>query len=1161
MALPPEARAPKKRKVRKKKPAYHPPSNFHTDTTSDRRPTPKAGPPSPQRTGKPRTPQPVTRKKNAAPTTTDTTSSANRSPSQKAKDRKAVARNVAEARRKVVRKRGKGAIVRQAKKELEGRGALANVFGKLGKDINKKGILVSTGAGPSVGVPKAKGSGVATALAPTHVKVKGTAVGRTLQDIANLPAQALPSVYVPAAGAVEAAQGRPERIKKFVKDIDEHDPVYNAGAALVEAAGGDSKSAKKRLDRAKKSVEEHPGFAAAELYGVKGVVGRGAGSVARSGVAGKRAKAAASTERADRTVPGTAVTERRKYSRDVTQKVGQVAVEKVKRRSAERLRRKAEVAPEDEAVALREKAARRDPDRVPEREIERRVDERMAVNEDVRRMHRADITNKARKITKSVEREGHATPVVAQRIAKADRTDLGNYVRELEKEFPGLSPSGKRANKTLRKRLQKVIDDPKADLSKVETAARQYEELLRPVQRKLVKKGLLGEGQEARAKMIPYAVRNMGAKHDPEHWVDSAGDRVSRGDVLRAQREDPTAAREEYTHVPARLVDKKGAELPDKAILAHMKKNGVEEPAFITQAPNQRGSRNFNVRNERAVTINTGRRTGEATRKGTFDADPEVLVEGAARAQGLVDATRGFRKTIKEFAVRGDNQKVRTFKSYKDAQQAARDLAHDHNGDPVPGAVALRPVQLNPFGAKREQLDRLLEDVDSLDQGQAEALLESMREGVTSAKGDGPWALIPDVAARRIQEHLDAQGGKAGRKVFQLGNQAFRKTVLATSTTWAAGNFIEGLFRGGLAKAGPKSYLRGKAALGDLKEMDPKAYEEAMSRLVNGGHFASVDRTSIRRGAQQFEGTKLAPIANALGKFWRAPGPKHAAELWNRWTDFVFNEVNGRFETTVQTAMLGRALKDAGMKASEEAARGLRETPNQVRFAREIDRMFGRYSKRSPAEKYWMATYTPFAMWAINAAFFVYRTLPRDHPLTTTVIAAAENATEEWRKDEGLDLFIKGALPGFLQGSIPTGKGRHQRISRYTPFGAFGSPGETIAGQFNPLFTGALSALKGKDWKGQDLTVKDDDGTERKANELERFAAAARSMVEATVPVVSQAQRVKEQGPGALNPFRDVQPPKKKLRSSSSTAGRIVGGGSGAGKIVGPGTGAGKIVP
>jgi hypothetical protein len=87
-------------------------------------------------------------------------------------------------------------------------------------------------------------------------------------------------------------------------------------------------------------------------------------------------------------------------------------------------------------------------------------------------------------------------------------------------------------------------------------------------------------------------------------------------------------------------------------------------------------------------------------------------------------------------------------------------------------------------------------------------ILDAMHEGLTAKEGKGPWALVPEVAAKRIQEHLRSQGG--GLKTVQLANQAFRRTVLATSPSWVAGNVIEAVGRAALAKAGPASYLHGR---------------------------------------------------------------------------------------------------------------------------------------------------------------------------------------------------------------------------------------------------------------------------------------------------------------------------------------------------------------
>jgi hypothetical protein len=96
------------------------------------------------------------------------------------------------------------------------------------------------------------------------------------------------------------------------------------------------------------------------------------------------------------------------------------------------------------------------------------------------------------------------------------------------------------------------------------------------------------------------------------------------------------------------------------------------------------------------------------------------------------------------------------------------------------------------------------------------------------------------------------------------------------------------------------------------------------------------------------------------------------------------------------------------------------------------------------------------------------------------------NATDEWRKEHGLDKFIAGAAPGWLQGSIPGAGGvKYRAPARYTPFGFFTDPLESTAGAVLPQFTGALAAFRGQDWKG--ATLRDKNG-----NELDDLGRARR---------------------------------------------------------------------
>jgi hypothetical protein len=199
-------------------------------------------------------------------------------------------------------------------------------------------------------------------------------------------------------------------------------------------------------------------------------------------------------------------------------------------------------------------------------------------------------------------------------------------------------------------------------------------------------------------------------------------------------------------------------------------------------------------------------------------------------------------------------------------------------------------------------------------------------------------------------------GPGAMGKTGQLINSSFRKTVLSTSPKWLLGNVTEAALRSALAKAGPRSYLTGKKVMARLKELDPEAAKEASVRTTGGGHYSMAQRQP-RRDHTQFEDTKLEGLAKNLGAFWQAPGPKQAAGIWHGWTDFVFNR-QPPIESKFQTAMLGKAIRDSNLMdgqtlklskaAIDQAARGLRNTNEQVAFGRAVDRMYGKYNKFSP---------------------------------------------------------------------------------------------------------------------------------------------------------------------------------------------------------------------
>jgi len=123
---------------------------------------------------------------------------------------------------------------------------------------------------------------------------------------------------------------------------------------------------------------------------------------------------------------------------------------------------------------------------------------------------------------------------------------------------------------------------------------------------------------------------------------------------------------------------------------------------------------------------------------------------------------------------------------------------------------------------------------------------------------------------------------------------------------------------------------------------------------------------------------------------------------------------------------------------------------------------------------------------------------------------------------------MKGAVPYWLAGSIPVGS-KKERLSRYTPFGLWGDPIETVAQNFNPLGESVLNNLAGKDWKGKDLPPN------VKNNPYAKLGMALATFIEGTVPITGIAAQAiqKKQTPvkGFVdyeNPFKPVSPPKSK---------------------------------
>lgn len=913
--------------------------------------------------------------------------------------------------------------------------------------------------------------------------VAGRLGKNAVQDTLDLPGNTASTAYHVGDAAVSLAQGKSKKAEDLWKGLKKNDPLALALQGKFEKAG--------------KQAFEHPVSTGLELYGVKGALGRGAGKAMRSGALGKAAKAAGSVQRDTIRVPGSRAAVKREWSPDVSRKAVQVARAKRAEGRSVKLQGKALQARaaghEDKALSFEKKARAKDPARVKPSEVRRQANELVDLNEQLRRRDAA-VVDKAVKDS-GVEKTGAAGAMVAQAVVK-DAATLKAYIARLKGEREHLGPSAKRQNRLLVQQLEKSLQKGQiADLAKVNERIGAYRKIVGEQQKRLVASGALDAEQAARAELIPHGAAVQGARHTGDSFPLSTGD-----------------------------------------MKASVKAGGYQDPVFLSHAPNARGAGNF-YRDFASGPHGVKKgRTGEAVVQGRMDAGSGVFREQARRNQSILSANEGFARYVTHFGHRkgGDHGKgLETFSTHKTASAKAADLE-------AQTGFGWRPVKIHPFGASKEQVAKLLEGEDVKAQ---QGLMDSL-DAALSGKPDpgysGRWVLVPEEAATTIQQHLKVLGPNTFNRSLQAATNAFRQTVLPTSTRWMAGNIAEGYVRRAVNRAGPRSPKTATKVIRRLKEIDPKAAKELEGRVLSGGMYSQASRQP-RRYAEQFQGSGMAGPARVAGTVARAPGFKQALTAYRLYSHFVMDTVNRRFEVHTQKAHLGAEIRRAmpanirklSDTAIDEAARGLRNTEAQVKLGRAVDEAYGRYSKFSPGTRQAIAGYTPFIPWYLSSVNFLFHVLPRDHPVLVGLAASAARASEDWRREHGLVKGMgKGELPGFLMGTAPVSGGGHVPLARYTPLGALNDPLGNAANSVLPQISGILDAFQARDWKGNKLKDQTD---------LGKIGAAGESVLSGFIPFYQAGSRVAkgESADKILNPLHPYASGngKKKVRRSSGSGG------------------------
>lgn len=1003
--------------------------------------------------------------------------------------------------------------------ELEGRGLISKAA-----KIAKRGL----DAGTHIRVPGRPGTSTKTSGVPG-----GELTTKLAKDAVDYGSQIVPAAYGVGAGAYEAARGRPQRIKQIGHQVKEHDPIALA--------------AQGRTKEAKQEALKHPGLTALELYGAGSVVSRGAGAGLRHAPS-ERLRQAGSTEgRASARVPGTKLQVKRKYSKGAGAKAIQVAADRAKTYRAKSLREKA--GQTDELARRRElnrQAAAKDPTMMSNRAIARRGSEQEDLFELRRRKAIGHAAKRGREVLRpdaKVSRlkrgarklrhplrenpKDHRAAVallIAQNIIKPTRKSATAYLRQLEREGVKLTDARKKAgvrfsdakersNLRLRDQLTAALKDEGLDFNVLHSQAREFYGEAKPRQQALVEHELLPAERERMSPQVNYAVQEMGAK-----WRERQQTHPFE-ESPRPEGDGWVEGRPGHWSRPA-VLTRNGKRLTVDEIEAHMTANDVKPGAYVTQAPRQGGARNFYSSWSDPQMVGGKSRTGEAVRQGTFAVDREVGAEALAHPEGLHQATQSYGDALREVRYQEPGQRT-DFDTYDQAAQ----FKEDHLADsPYEWDIAAtRPV----FGRKA-QSEALLSD--ARDAGAGIDITDGIRQAL-KGEGGGRFVLVPKAWAKEVSAHKAFLGNRPF-KTIRKGGRIFSGTVLTTNGfTWPIGNLGEGLLRNLVIRAGPAKLILMHRTIAELRKVDPKLADD-LELQIGTGHLGSYEMANVHMAARELQSTRMDFLARQFGRLARTPGPKQMGQAWELWTRAIFGG-NGWMEHQLRLAAAGRHLANEGFtpkwfrdgpkamqRAAEQAAHGMKGTPEQVQAARFVDRAMGQYSKWSPGMRFTVGVFTPFVAWSLNAIKFLTDVLPRDHPILTGLLATSERTTEEWRRMHGLGKFVDGAAPGWLQPSVPVGDTLYP-AGRYTPFGFFGDPIGTLSGNVTPQWNAIGNAAQGLDWKGDVLAGFQDRGDVTDAAKLKAMGAA---FAGAMIPYFGLQQRIRDKGAGkALNPIKGYQ--------------------------------------
>jgi hypothetical protein len=890
--------------------------------------------------------------------------------------------------------------------------------------------------------------------------VPGKVAQNLVRDAFDLPAQALPSVFLPVAGAVEAAQGDPSRLHGLLN-------AYGETGLLPAVFRGDPNAALRAL-------ENHPLYSALEASGAAAVVGRGSGALVRGATRGRLG----GTSRPDLTIEGYPNVREtgRRYSPDLF------------RQLAQRLHDSRQTRDGRGSFVLGERGAKR--------QLRQGVDRFVFEREQLRRGHRTAATKAVETAKPKGGESAGVVSLAVQRIIRHPETfheDLRTYRAQLEKAYKSgeLTPSEAQANRALVKQIDKGIHS--GDPAEVVQAANAFIQLHADSVHELVNRGLLDVEQAKKAAAIPFARTHMGADYHPERGVvDPHGNALSLHSIEAEMQRHGVEPPGFLSHRPStsgggaffRNFYPERQRLPNQRRTGESTARGTYDASY--QALVEQAARSRSVADAATAFDEMVKRFGRRpphTVQNMNDAwavlrDPEH--HGVHLPPG-VDFVP-FR-TAPFLALRQEIDAAAKHQGLLDPQQEAvleqlpsKAIAEAQR--PGPGPVVLMPKLV---------ITRLEEHTQRLPTGlkAAQAATGAFKSAILPTSPSWVFGNVLDVGIRSMLAAIGPFDVALGRRL-------------------ATGKTLFGRQTGEPIPVGAQESIVTGSHFSSFEHV--QTYRDA--RQFSDSRLAPLARAlgTVRRtpGPRQ--------LVNAYVKYRDAVFAFNS-KFFERLPQYGALGKEARRDVQAMTGRWHHALM-LGDGALQDLAKGLHDTDRQITYAKAVEEVFGNWGKNGPEARRLLTSVAPFWMWARASTRFVLLTMPAHHPIATGLIAAAAEMTQQEREHFGLDKFGDAPIVPFLQGGLPI-SGGVSPWAKYSSFGVFADYPGFLANVVLPQVSGPLQALQGFDWKGERLV----DSEGRPASEPDKVRVALATQLEAMVPFLGLYQKVDSGGlDKAFNP-------------------------------------------